>query len=268
MDIHKKTKFTPLVRKEIADKYYKEHKTITELSKIYSTTRRTVTKIIIRAKVKDYTVHKSINKRFRTIQYGLRRLAKIEKELEEKLKKQAKRYNKNYPGEMVHMDTKRLPYLEGETKEQPREYLFIAIDDYSRELYGNILPDKTQLSSTEFLKQVIEECPYSIETIYTDNGSEYRGNPYHHTFVKGCLENRIHQQFTQARRPQTNGKAERVIRTIMDMWHQKTQFKSRQHRKQELIRFINYYNTVKPHQGIDNLTPMEKLINYFYPTEL
>ena len=68
--------------------------------------------------------------------------------------------------------------------------------------------------------------------------------------------------------PYTNGKAERVIRTIMDMWHNKTEFKSRQHRKIELIRFINYYNTVKPHKGINNQTPIEKLINYFYPTEL
>jgi transposase InsO family protein len=166
------------------------------------------------------------------------------------------------------MDTKRLPLLSGETKETPREYLFIGIDDFSRELYAGIFPDKTQLSSTGFLKQVIEECPYSIKTIYTDNGSEYKGNPHHHAFVKGCLENRIHQQFTQSRRPQTNGKAERVIRTIMDMWHEKTTFKNKDNRRLELIRFVNYYNTVKPHQGIDNLTPMEKLINYFYPTEL
>ncbi|NCP58227.1 transposase [Candidatus Wolfebacteria bacterium] len=52
------------------------------------------------------------------------------------------------------------------------------------------------------------------------------------------------------------------------MWCRKTEFKSRVHRKQELIRFVNYYNTVKPAKGINNLTPMEKLINYFYPKEL
>lgn len=68
--------------------------------------------------------------------------------------------------------------------------------------------------------------------------------------------------------PRTNGKAERVIRTIMDMWHKKTMFKSKQHRKTEFIRFINYYNTVKPHKGINGLTPLEKLIEYFYPKEL
>ncbi|MBW6441049.1 integrase core domain-containing protein, partial [Patescibacteria group bacterium] len=49
----------------------------------------------------------------------------------------------------------------------------------------------------------------------------------------------------KVKHPYTNGKAERVIRTIMDMWHDKTEFKSRQHRRTELIRFINFYNTVK-----------------------
>jgi len=54
----------------------------------------------------------------------------------------------------------------------------------------------------------------------------------------------------------------------MDMWHRKIEFKNRQHRKTELIRFVNFYNIVKPHKGIDNHTTMEQLINYFYPTEL
>jgi len=54
----------------------------------------------------------------------------------------------------------------------------------------------------------------------------------------------------------------------MEMWHQKTIFKSRIHRKTELIRFVNYYNTVKPHKGIENMTPLEKLIQYFYPENL
>ena len=65
--------------------------------------------------------------------------------MEEKLKKQAKRYNKAYPGEMVHVDTKRLPLLEGERPKDTREYLFIGIDDFSRELYAAILPDKTRV---------------------------------------------------------------------------------------------------------------------------
>ena len=51
----------------------------------------------------------------------------------------------------------------------------------------------------------------------------------------------------------------------MEMWHDKTHFNSSAHRENELKRFVNYYNWVKPHKGIDGLTPGEKLINYFIP---
>ena len=268
MVIHKKTKLTPIQRKQLANDYYKNHIRVCDLCRKYQISPPTVYKIIHRARNNDYSIHKSVNKRFQCLEYGLKRLSKIEKELEEKLKKKAKRYNKKYPGEMMHGDTKRLPLLEGESPKENHEYLFVAIDDYSRELYAAILPDKTQYSAEKFLKQVLNECPYTIEQYYTDNGLEYKGDPEHHAFAKLCRKNKIEQRFTKVKRPQTNGKAERVIRTIMDMWHNKTKFKNRQHRKIELIRFINYYNTVKPHKGIDNQTPMEKLINYFYPTEL
>jgi len=79
--------------------------------------------------------------------------------------------------------------------------------------------------------------------------------------MKSCLANSIEQRFTRVRTPRTNGKTERVIKTIMDMWHKKT-------RKTELTRFINYYNGVRPHKGIDGLTPEEKLLEYFYPDKL
>lgn len=224
--------------------------------------------VLERGRKKDFSVHKSINKRFQCLEYGLKRLAKIETVLEKKLKQQAFRYNKNYPGEMIHSDHTRLPILKGTSAFTKPDHLFVAIDDFSRELYATILPDKTQYSATRFLEQVIAECPYTIEVWYTDNGTAYRGNPKHHTFMRLCQEHCIEQGFTKVKTPKTNGKAERVIRTIMEMWHNQTTFKSSAHRKQELIRFVNYYNTVKPHKGINNLTPMEKLIVYFYPQEL
>ena len=84
----------------------------------------------------------------------------------------------------------------------------------------------------------------------------------------GCQESRIEQKFTKLKTPRTNGKAERVIRTLMEMWHDKTKFNSSAHRKNELKRFVNYYNWVKPHKGIEGMTPGEKLINYFYPDSM
>lgn len=268
MNIHKRARLTPIQRQEIYNKYYQENVRVCDLCRQYSVTSPTIYKILERGRKKDFSIHKSTNKRFQCLEYGLKRLAKVEADLEKKLKTQAKRYNKIFPGEMMHADMTTLPMLEGSSKFEKPERLFVAIDDFSRELYAAILPDKTQFSSAKFLEQVVNECPYTIEVWYTDNGREFVGNPENHAFMKLCKEYGIEQRFTKVRTPRTNGKAERVIRTIMEMWHDKTRFKSSTHRKQELIRFVNYYNTVKPHKGINNMTPMEKLISYFYPEEL
>ena len=267
MTIHKKVRLTPVQRQEIFEKYH-EGKRICDLVRQYSVSRPTIYRVLERGRHKDFSIHKSINKRFRCLEYGLKRLSKIEVKLEEKLKKQAKRYNKQYPGEMFHADNVKLPLLKGESPFERAEYLHVAIDDFSRELYAAILPDKTQYSTAKFLEQVLEECPYTIGLWYTDNDREYQGSPKSHSFVRLCAKNKIEQGFTKVKTPRTNGKAERVLRTIMEMWYRKTVFKNRNHRKQELIRFVNYYNTVKPHKGINNMTPMEKLISYFYPLEL
>lgn len=263
MNLHKNTRLTPHQREHVWIDHTQHHRSVTELEEKYHVSRPTIYKILKRARLRETIPRKSVNQRFRSLQYGLKRLAKVEKQLEEKLKKEAKRYNKKYPGELVHFDTKRLPLIKGEEKAAPREYLFVAIDDFSRELYAAILPDKTQFSAATFLRQVIDECPYTIEYTYSDNGKEYKGAPGHE-FMAVCERSGIGQRFTKVKCPQTNGKAERVIRTLMEMWHEKTNFQSRIHRKQELIRFINFYNTVKPHKGIDDLTPYEKLMQYFY----
>ncbi len=142
-----------------------------------------------------------------------------------------------------------------------RAYLFVAIDDFSRELYAGIYPDKTQYSAQSFLQQVVMECPYTVEYTYSDNGKEYKGSS-NHAFVQQCEILGIGQKFTRINRPQTNGKAERVIRTLMEGWHSEV-FANRKERQIALNRFVNYYNTVKPHKGIDGATPYEKLLDYF-----
>ncbi len=114
---------------------------------------------------------------FKPLQFGLKRLVKVD---QERLKRRARPYNKSYPGELVHLDTKRLPLLKGQSPAQPREYLFVAMDDFSRELYAGILPDKAQDSVAQFLVgNVIAQCPYQIDYAYSDNGKEYRGTDNH-----------------------------------------------------------------------------------------
>lgn len=138
----------------------------------YKVSRPTIYKVLKLARVSLLKTQTSTNNRFKQAKYGIKRLAKVEKSIQDKLKQQAKRYNKSYPGEIVHVDTKRLPLLKGQSTNSPREYLFVAIDNYSRELYACIMPDKTAFSATQFLlEQVIEPCPYVIDVIYSDNGT-------------------------------------------------------------------------------------------------
>ena len=263
MNMHKNTRLTPYHREEIWRLYHKEKVTVTYLASRFGVSRPTIYKALKLARLQLFKPQASTNERFKTIQYGLKRLVKVEKAIEERLKQQAKRYNKSYPGEMLHVDTKRLPLLKGELKTARREYLFVGIDDYSRELYAGIYGDKSQFSAATFLNQdVLAQCPYTVECVYSDNGKEYQGSR-EHAFVQLCTVNRINQKFTRRARPQTNGKAERVIRTLMQMWHELEIFTHSDDRKSKLKRFINFYNTVKPHRGLNGSTPYEVLDNYF-----
>jgi transposase InsO family protein len=254
----------PYQRRALAEDYYVGKIRKNKLMIKYSVSYPTVQKILTRAKQDDYSLHASTNKRYQCLEFGLRRLGKIERSIQDKLSKEAIRYEKDYPGEMLHLDTKRLPLLTGETRASGYEYLFVAIDDFSRELYVGIYPDKSMLSSSDFLNVVLSQCPYGIDQILTDNGTEYKGRYGEHSFMKLAGEAGIRQRFTRVRRPQTNGKAERVIRTLMESWHTQEVFSNREQRAKALTRFVNYYNCLRPHRGIDNAPPLERLCEYFY----
>lgn len=187
MVVHKHTKLMPNERRKLAYNYFVLNLKKVDLQRKYRISYPTVQKILSRARHGDFQPRKSINRRYQTIEYGLRRLRRVELRIERKLRVQARRYNKSYPGEMFHFDTKCLPVLKHESKLYDKQYLFVAIDDYSRELYAGIYPDKSSDSSTAFLKAVIRECPYTIERILTDNGTEYRGYVRYHQFMQTCF---------------------------------------------------------------------------------
>ncbi|HMU65297.1 MAG: hypothetical protein U1E82_04130 [Nitrosomonas sp.] len=69
--------------------------------------RSTIYAVLERVRLQEFTPSNSTNQRFRTLQYGLKRLAKVEQMVQDRLEREAKRYNKTYPGELVHFDTKR-----------------------------------------------------------------------------------------------------------------------------------------------------------------
>jgi transposase InsO family protein len=139
---------------------------------------------------------------------------------------------------MVHADTKLLPRLKGETKSMSRERLYVAVDDYSRTLVADILPDKSQESSVVFGEVALERLPFDVYDWYTDRGTEWKGTN-DHEFVCFLKNNDISQHFTKPRTPQTNGKAERLIRTLMEEWHRKHHFTSRDERRRKLYAYVD-----------------------------
>lgn len=98
MNIHKNTRLTPHRRQAVWRAYTQDKATITSLSRQYQVSRVTIYRILKAARLQLLTPQKSTNNRFKQAKYGIKRLAKVEKAIEEKLKKQAKRYNKSYPG--------------------------------------------------------------------------------------------------------------------------------------------------------------------------
>lgn len=254
--MHKYTKLTPTLRKEVYAKWCSGKVSFRRLGQQYHVDKNVIAIAIRRGRLGDFSVHDSTNYRFRTIEYGLKRLAKVAERVECRLARQRiPRYERKIPGELVHGDTKRLVKLPGQHK---GEVLFVAIDDCTRWLVADIYPDKTMWSSATFLDMWLVRFPFFVEKHYTDNGSEYKG-PNTHAFVAACIRNHIQQGFTQVAHPWTNGKAERVIRTLMEEWHQQEYFTSPDQRRQSLYQFVDWYNHERKHMGLHDHTPAEKL---------
>lgn len=229
------------------------------LAKSYHVDKNIISTALKRGRMGDFSVHDSTNHRYRTIEYGLKRLAKTEERLA-KRKQPKQRYERQWPGELVHGDTKRLPNLvNGTQRGYKRETLFVGIDDCTRYLIADILPDKTMWSSSLFLETLIMRSPYFIECHYSDNGGEYRGAS-DHAFVATCVHHGIQQQFTKPKHPWTNGKAERVIRTIMEEWYPKARLANTpEQRRQMLYQHVDWYNHHRGHMSLDGKTPVEKM---------
>jgi len=261
--MHKNTRLLPYQRREVYRRWLQGER-IAYLAAKFGVSRKNIYEILRKAKLGVFVNYSSMNYRYRAVYYGLRKLSKTEKKLSKKIAKREKRlrrYERYSPGELVHFDTKRLPLLPGEAIVQPREHLHVAIDDYSRWLFADILPDKTSYSSAIHLDETIISMPFLIECTYSDNGSEYKGRK-DHPFVSLCKEHGIGQKFTMPNHPQSNGKAERVIKTLMTEWHRRGYFDTREKRRRFLYSYTNWYNNVRPHQSLDGKTPLQRLEEY------
>lgn len=179
------------------------------------------------------------------------------------------RYERDHPGELLHMDIKKLGRIgrvghriHGDRRRRSRgigwEYLHVCIDDASRVAYAEVLRDEKKETVTAFTVRAVrwfEERGVGIQRIMTDNGSAYRSK-----LLRKTLEARgIRHLFTRPYTPRTNGKAERFIRTALEEWAYARPYSHSNARIAALWPFLRYYNCGRPHGGIQGKTPQQRL---------
>lgn len=191
-----------------------------------------------------------------------------ENKLHVKAKEPIRRYEKSYPGELVHIDIKYLPSIGG----KGYSYQFSAVDDYSRESFAGVYKKKSTVSATDFLQEALLFFKYPIKAVMTDNDLAFTMHLAHNKkgltkFAKHLKSKGITHKLIKPRRPQTNGKVERFHRTIDEELHKITKYFSEKHRDTELVKYLKKYNGNRRHLGISGLTPRQRVSNYFKSKE-
>jgi transposase InsO family protein len=198
-----------------------------------------------------------------------------------------RRYEKSAPGELVHVDIKKLGRIPdgggwrmfGRGSDQHRasgratgaaaragakpgrgyRYLHHAVDDYSRVVYSEILDDERKDTAAGFWIRAADffaSLGVEVGAVMTDNGACYRS----HAFAD-ALGPEVKHRWTRPYRPQTNGKVERFNRTLMTEWAYARPYLSEASREQVYGEFIEHYNRRRAHTGIGGLAPMDRVHN-------
>jgi transposase InsO family protein len=205
---------------------------------------------------------------------GLGRLARLGLE-------QPVRYEHSRPGELVHIDVKRLGRIQGgagkrvtggikrnpdkrrldaagiERKTIGWEYVHVAVDDHSRLAYAEMLRDEKATTAIGFLRRAIafyRRHGIHVERVLTDNGSAYVSA----THALACKALAIRHSRTRPYRPQTNGKAERFIRTLLDGWAYGAIYRSSTERTAALDGWLWYYNHRRRHSALGRQPPVSR----------
>jgi transposase InsO family protein len=188
------------------------------------------------------------------------------------------RYERSRPGELVHIDVKKLGRIKGGAGWRVRdrkqhynatftdaagrkhktvgwEYVHVAVDDYSRLAYAEVLADERAASAIGFLRRAVafyRRHGVEVERILTDNGSAYRAVVH----AIACRRLAIRHIRTRPYRPQTNGKAERFIRTLLNGWAYGAIYGSSQERTRALDGWLWHYNHRRRHSALSHQPPV------------
>ena len=179
------------------------------------------------------------------------------------------RYEWPRAGDLLHLDVKKLGKIgivghriHGDRRRRSHrlgwEYVHVAIDDASRVSYAEVLRDERGDTTAGFLRRALayyRRLGVRVRRLLTDNGGNYRSRDFARIVQQHCLEHRRTRPYT----PRTNGKAERFIRTMLQLWAYAQAYRTSAWRTLALARFLTYYNSQRGHYGIRGLTPSARL---------
>jgi transposase InsO family protein len=195
----------------------------------------------------------------------------------------AQRYERARPGELIHIDVKKLGRIQGGAGKRVRdglrrpnytpvlkdaagvprrtvgwEYVHVAIDDTTRLAYVEVLTDEKAITAIGFLRRAVAHYAsygVQVERLITDNGGAYRSTIH----AIACRTLGIRHLRTRPYRPQTNGKAERFIRTMLAGWAYGATYRDSAERNAALAGWVDFYNRRRPHGALTHKPPLARL---------
>ncbi len=180
------------------------------------------------------------------------------------------RYERKRPGELLHIDVKKLGRIEGgaghrvhgSRRLSPRgggwEFVHVCVDDATRLAFVEVLADEKAVTAIGFLRRAVafyRAHGITVERLMTDNGSAYRSTVH----AIACRALRIRHIRTRPYRPRTNGKAERFIRTMLGGWAYGAIYRSSRERTATLSGWLEFYNWRRPHGSLGKRPPGTRL---------
>jgi transposase InsO family protein len=184
---------------------------------------------------------------------------------------QVVRYERSSPGELVHVDIKKLGRIirpghrvTGDRSSQAKgkagwQHVYVAIDDHSRLGFASVHPYETAETALVFLDQLVSfygAHGIRVERVLTDNGTCFKRR-----WAEACASRGIAVRKTRAYRPQTNGKAERFIRTLLERWAYAYPYEHESERLAALGPALDFYNRFRPHRALGGLAPLQRVNN-------
>ncbi len=175
------------------------------------------------------------------------------------------RYEWPHAGDLLHIDLKRLGRIagvghrmHGNRSRRARgvgwEYLHVAVDDATRIAYVEILAADDAVACTAFLRRALtwyRRRGLRMRRLLTDNAMAYRAG----SFTRACQHWAVRHRFTRPYRPQTNGKAERLIQTLLREWAYRVPYRSSAGRTAALRPYLRFYNHRRPHASLGRRSP-------------